>query len=227
MKRVCTVCGTANDGAARFCRNCGTPLVTGTEQQPAAPAQAANPRGRAASRQKTFVRALLGGTAVAAMGGVALWWLAQPPALAPQGHAPIAPAPAPVPAVITPPPLVKPIMLSTQEAQVPELSPAAAAYTQPKPLGEHFYRRHAAAGHASPPPAAPPAPNVATPAPAAPAPLQQPQQGDLAAQVEQCKARHSGITQIFARQRCLWRYCDGHWGQAGCPPKYGKNDNLD
>ncbi len=129
------------------------------------------------------------------------------------------------PAVITPPPLVKPI---TVPAEPPATSAPVAISTEkerPRPHGERMDRHRAIAPvlkPASPP--APPPQSVPAPKPAA-APQPVPQ-SNLAAEVAQCKEKYAGITQIFARQRCLWQYCEGYWGQAGCPPKYGEGGDF-
>ena len=216
MKRVCTVCNTANDKSARFCRSCGTPLILTEEPG----GQASAPAVLGASRQKTFTRALVWGAGAALTAGMVLWWVTRAPTPATQPHV-MPPAPASAPAVITPPPLVKPIAVP---AEPPASSAPAAAATErerPRPHNEHLDRHQAIAP--VPKPAAPPPQSVPAPKPAAvpqPAP-----QSSLASEVAQCKAKYAGITQIFARQRCLWRYCDGHWGQAGCPPKYGEGND--
>ena len=216
MKRVCMVCGTANDKSARFCRSCGTPLVLAEEA--GTPASLARVSG--ASRQKTFMRALGWGAGAAVAAGLLLWWTAKAPAPAPpQQIAPPAPAPEPEPAVITPPPLVKPFILPTAPPAVPRRQ--AAAVEKPQPQGEHAHRHHAIARAPEPVPVPPPPSPV--PKPAVPQPVPQ---SSLASEVAQCKAKFTGITQIFARQRCLWQYCEGHWGQAGCPPKYGEGNDF-
>lgn len=39
-----------------------------------------------------------------------------------------------------------------------------------------------------------------------------PAQPSLAEQLQQCNA-----LSLFARERCLWKLCDGKWGQGACP----------
>ena len=227
MKRLCTDCGTANDGTALFCRSCGTSLAPAeAEPQTVLPFQMPNPPALGASRQKTFTRALLGGAAVALAGGIGLWWAASRPSTTAQHITMPAAAPASVPAVITPPPLVKPVLLPAADPAAATRQPTSAEQAKHRPRNEPSHRPHAAAR--TPKPAPPPAvaaqiaaPPVAT-TPAVPAPSQQ---SNLADQVAQCKARYAGITHIISRQRCLWQYCDGHWGQAGCPPKYGQDSD--
>ncbi|MCI1004713.1 phage tail protein [Herbaspirillum sp. C7C8] len=54
----------------------------------------------------------------------------------------------------------------------------------------------------------------------APAPdvVQVPSLPTLAEQVRQCSA-----LSVFARERCLWKLCDGNWGKNGCP-SYERNN---
>lgn len=215
MKRVCTVCGTANDKTARFCRSCGTPLILAEETGTQASASPVS----GASRQKTFMRALSWGAGAAMAAGLLLWWMAKAPAPPTQQHiAP--PPPTPAPAVITPPPLVKPLTLPAEPPAPPR---QAVAIEYPRPHGERADRHRAIARPPEPAPTPAPPPQSPLPKPAAPQPVPQ---SSLASEVAQCKAKYAGITQIFARQRCLWQYCDGHWGQAGCPPKYGEGNDF-
>ena len=220
MKRVCTVCNTANDKSARFCRSCGTPLILAE----ASGAQVSAPAVSGASRQKTFTRALVWGAGAALAAGMVLWWVTRAPAPATQPHV-IPPAPAMAPAVITPPPLVKPIAVPTepQATSIPAAIPTEKERSRPH---REYLDRHRAIAPVPKPASAPAPPPQSVPAPK-PATVPQPvPQNSLASEVAQCKAKYAGITQIFARQRCLWQYCEGHWGQAGCPPKYGENNGF-
>ena len=227
MKRLCTDCGTANDGTALFCRNCGTSLApVQAEPQTVLPFQMPNPPALGASRQKTFTRALLGGAAVALAGGIGLWWAASKPSTPTQPIVVPPAVPASVPAVITPPPLVKQVLLPAASPAASTRQPAGAERDKHRLRSEPNHRPHRVARTPKPaPPPAAAAQIAAPPVAAVPAAPAQSQQNNLADQVAQCKTRYAGITHIISRQRCLWQYCDGHWGQAGCPPKYGQDSD--